>query len=90
MRLGRTCPEMDCETVFDREEWPAVYIVAHKPIPQERPPLNTVIRLVASFGGFLGPKGDGESGVKPLWIGLQRVMDFAAGIRSYKNREICV
>jgi len=21
MRLGRTCPEMDCETVFDRGEW---------------------------------------------------------------------
>jgi hypothetical protein len=49
-----------------------------------------VVRLIASFGGFLGRKGDGEPGVKTIWIGLQRVMDFAAGIRAYKAREICV
>ena len=84
MRLGRTCPEMDCEVVFDREEWQAAYIVARKPIPETPPPLNTVIRLIASFGGFLGRKGDGEPGVKTIWIGLQRVYDFAAGIRAYK------
>jgi hypothetical protein len=46
-----------------------------------------VIRLIASFGGFLGRKGDGEPGVK---TGLQRVMHFAAGIRAYKAGEICV
>jgi len=44
--------------------------------------LNTVVRLIASFGGFLGRKGDGEPGVKTIWTGLQRVMDFAAGIRA--------
>jgi hypothetical protein len=90
MRLGRTCPEIDCEIVFDREEWQAAYIVARKPIPTEPPSLNTVIRLIASFGGFLGRKGDGEPGVKTIWIGLQRVYDFAAGIRAYKAGEICV
>lgn len=90
MRLGRTCPEMDCETVFDREEWQAAYIVARKPIPPVPPTLNTVIRLIASFGGFLGRKGDGEPGVKTIWSGLQRVMDFAMGIRAYKAGEICV
>ncbi|MEB0136931.1 IS4 family transposase [Actimicrobium sp. CCC2.4] len=47
MRLGRTGPEMECETVFDREEWQAAYIVARKPILRDTPPLNTVIRLVA-------------------------------------------
>jgi hypothetical protein len=34
MRLGRTCPEMDCEVMFERDEWQAAYIVAHKPIPK--------------------------------------------------------
>ena len=90
MRLGRTCPDMDCETVFEEEEWRAAYIVARKPIPKDPPPLNTVIRLIAGFGGFLGRKCDGEPGSKTLWIGLQRVMDFAAGIRAYQAGEICV
>ena len=27
------------------------------------------------LGGFLARKGDGEPGVKTIWIGLQRVMD---------------
>ena len=35
----------------------------------------------ATLGGFLGRKGDGEPGAKTLWLGLQRVMDFAAGLR---------
>lgn len=90
MRLGRTCPEMECEVVFEPEEWRAAFIVARKPIPKEPPPLNAVIRLIASFGGFLGRKGDGEPGAKTLWIGLQRVMDFAAGIRAYQADERCV
>jgi hypothetical protein len=37
--------------------------------------------LVAMIGGFLARKGDGEPGVKTMWLGLQRVVDFAAGIR---------
>lgn len=90
MRLGRACPEMDCEVVFEREEWQAAYIVARKKVPDTPPSLNTVIRLVARFGGFLGRKGDGEPGVKTIWIGLQRVMDFAAGIRAYKTSGSCV
>ncbi|MDZ4252016.1 MAG: IS4 family transposase, partial [Sulfuritalea sp.] len=30
--------------------------------------------------GFLGRKGDGEPGVKTLWLGLQRVRDFVVGV----------
>lgn len=90
VRLGRTCPDLDCEVAFDREEWQAAYLVARKPIPDTPPKLNEVIRVVASFGGFLGRKGDGEPGVKSLWQGLQRVMDFAAGIRAAKEATRCV
>ena len=39
------------------------------------------VRLVPMLGGFVARKGDGESGVKTIWQGLQRVMDVAAGIR---------
>ena len=27
MRLGRTCPEMDCEVMFERNEWQPAYVV---------------------------------------------------------------
>lgn len=90
MRLGRSCPELDCEVVFDREEWQAAWLVARKPLPDKPPALNEVIRVIAGFGGFLGRKGDGEPGAKTLWIGLQRVMDFALGIRAMREAESCV
>jgi hypothetical protein len=81
MRLGRTCPDLDAALFFDSDEWQAAYILAKKPIPKMPPQLNEVVRLVAKLGGFLGRKGDGEPGVKTIWIGLQRLMDFAAGLR---------
>ncbi|MCU0664691.1 MAG: hypothetical protein MUC50_20505 [Myxococcota bacterium] len=46
----------------------------------KRPGIKESVRLIARLGGFLGRKGDGEPGVKTIWLGLQRVMDFAAGI----------
>jgi hypothetical protein len=85
MRLGRTCPDLACEVVFAPEEWQAAYLVARKPLPATPPRLNDVIRVIASFGGFLGRTRDGEPGAKSLWIGLQRVMDFAAGIHAART-----
>lgn len=90
MRLGRACPEMDCEAVFAREEWQAAWLVARRPLPDKPPTLNEVIRVIAGFGGFLGRQGDGEPGAKTLWIGLQRVMDFAIGIRAMRESQNCV
>ena len=42
---------------------------------------NEVVRLIARLGGFLARKRDGEPGVKTIWLGMQRILDFAAGIR---------
>jgi len=36
------------------------------------------VYLLASLGGFLGRKNDGEPGTKSLWIGLQRFDDLTA------------
>jgi hypothetical protein len=72
---------------FARDAWQAAYIVARKALPQEPLPVNAVIRIAASFGGFLGRKGDGEPGTKALWTGLQRVMDSATGIRAYRSGD---
>ena len=49
--------------------------------PREVPALNTVVRLVAQLGGFLGRKGDGEPGVKTLWLGMRDIVVFVQGLR---------
>ena len=75
--LGRECPELPCDLVFETSEWQAVYLVATKTRPPANPPtLNTIVRMVAGFGGFLGRKHDGEPGPQSIWIGLQRTRDF--------------
>lgn len=81
MRLGRTVPDLDASLLLEPEEWQAAYILAKKPVPKSPPRLNDVLRLIARQGGFLGRKGDGEPGVKTIWLGLQRIRDVAAGIK---------
>ena len=55
--LGRECPEMPCDIVFDKAEWQAVYIVTERKPPPETPPtLDQMVRRVAGLGGFLNRK----------------------------------
>jgi hypothetical protein len=89
MRLGRTCPDLPAELFFAPEEWRAAYVLLKKPVPKQPPTLNKVIRAIATLGGFLGRKSDGEPGLKTLWWGLQRVLDFAAGLRYAKEHALC-
>jgi hypothetical protein len=81
--LGRECPEMDCDVVLDEAEWKAVYIIAtnEKP-PKKAPSLNTMIRLIASLGGYVIRKNT-EPGYQTLWIGMQRMRDLAAGYKAF-------
>ncbi|MDQ6680174.1 MAG: IS4 family transposase [Pseudomonadota bacterium] len=87
MRTGRTCPELNAALMFDGDEIKAAYVLNKKTPPLEPPGLNEVLRHVAMLGGFLARKGDGEPGVKTIWLGLQRVMDFAAGIRFMRDSD---
>jgi hypothetical protein len=85
MRLGRTCPDLPASLMFELDEINAAYVLTKKPPPAAPPNLNDMVRRVAMLGGFLARKGDGEPGVKTIWIGLQRVMDFAAGVRFMRD-----
>lgn len=87
MRLGRNCPDLNAQLMFEPDEWKAAYILNQQKVPSELPTLNEVVRLVARLGGFLARKGDGEPGVKTIWLGMQRILDFAAGIRFYKELQ---
>jgi len=80
VRLGRTHPELAATELFTDEEWKGAYILAKKPIPKTVPTIREVIRQIAMLGGFLGRKGDGEPGVKTLWLGFQRIRDFVEGV----------
>jgi hypothetical protein len=76
-RMGRSCPEMDCEAIFEPSEWKSVWVAVHrKPPPKSPPALSVVVRLVACLGGYIErPKS--EPGPQTLWIGLQRMHDLA-------------
>ena len=81
--LGRACPDMDCEAVFAPEEWQAAYLVARRCPPPATPPrLGEMVVLIATLGGFLNRKHDGHPGPKTVWIGWQRVRDFAIALQA--------
>jgi len=76
-RLGRECPDMDCEVVFEPCEWKSVYMtVKHEEPPATPPRLNDMIRMIASMGGYVD-RASTEPGPQTLWIGLQRVHDLS-------------
>ena len=87
-KLGRDCPEMPCDAVFAEEEWRAVYLVTQRQPPPEQPPtLDTMVRMLATLGGFLNRKGDGFPGPKAIWIGLQRAADFVLALQAQRTAE---
>ena len=77
-RLGRACPEMSCEAIFDPAEWKSVYRVVHRKAPPSVPPtLSEMVRMVAQLGGYINRKRADEPGPQTVWLGLQRMHDMA-------------
>ena len=75
--MGRACPEVDCEIIFEPSEWKSVYAVLGMAIPESGcPRLGDVVRAIARLGGFIErPKND--PGTQTLWIGMQRCHDLS-------------
>jgi len=75
--LGRETPNMPCTVFFDDAEWKALVGFLHQtPVAPAKPPtLKEAITMVASLGGFLNRKSDGEPGTETIWRGLQRLDD---------------
>ncbi len=84
---ARKNPEKKLDEVLETEEWQVLYLATQKQkqLPFQIPTLREGIRAIASLGGFLGRKGDGEPGVKTLWRGWQRLKDMVIGWQLMMN-----
>ena len=85
-RLGRSCPDIDCELIFDPSEWKSVWSVTHRgtPLPAKPPPLSVMVRLIACLGGYVDrPNRRDPPGVETVWKGLQRMRDLAWGWETF-------
>jgi hypothetical protein len=75
--LGRECPDLECEMVFETSEWKAVWVATNQTKPPTKPPsLRQMVHMIATLGGYIeSPKR--EPGIKTMWIGMQRMYDLA-------------
>jgi hypothetical protein len=80
---ARENPLWRADILLEKEEWEVVYGIRYpeKELPKEAPTLQELVREIAGLGGFLGRKGDGQPGVKTLWLGLRRLQDILIGYR---------
>jgi hypothetical protein len=78
-RLGRSCPDMDCEAVFEESEWKSVWMVIHRKAPPRKPPkLAEMLRLIGQLGGYVNRANRSDPpGPQTIWLGLQRMRDLA-------------
>lgn len=77
--INRINPNASCESVLTKSEWQSLWIMKNKlsiklkeikPIPpKEAPNVHTALRWLASLGGFLARKSDGEPGMIAIWRG---------------------
>jgi hypothetical protein len=76
-RMGRECPDLDCEVIFEPSEWKAVWMAVHrKKPPRKAPRLAEMVHLIASLGGYI-ERPNSEPGAQTVWMGLQRMYDLA-------------
>lgn len=80
-RLGRSCPDLDCEAVFEPSEWKSVWMAVHRQSPPKKSPrLAEMVRLIAQLGGYVNrPNREDPPGPQTVWLGLQRMRDLAWG-----------
>jgi hypothetical protein len=82
-RLGRECPELNCEVIFEPSEWKSVYMtVRHKDPPRTPPSVNEMVRMIASLGGYVIRRST-QPGTQTLWLGLQRVYDLSTAWETF-------
>ena len=84
-RLGQSCPELDCEAIFDPSEWKSVWVTLNRKAPPKTPPrLSVMLRLIAQLGGYVNrPNRPDPPGPQTVWLGMQRMSDLAAAWNAF-------
>jgi hypothetical protein len=77
-RDGAEAPAASASTVEERQTL--------KSMGQRIKTARDFVRAVATLGGFLGRKGDGEPGWQTLWRGYRRLQDIVLGVQLKAGR----
>lgn len=81
-KQGRETPDIPCDVVLKEDEWTVLYASVRDEAPPSEPPsLRAAVRMIATLGGFLGRKSDGEPGTTTVWRGLVRLDNIVIGYR---------
>jgi Transposase DNA-binding/Transposase Tn5 dimerisation domain len=84
-RLGQSCPDLDCEAIFDPAEWKSVWMtVKREQPPRQAPKLSEILPLIAQLGGYVNyPNRKDPPGPQTIWLGMQRMYDLALGWNTF-------
>jgi Transposase Tn5 dimerisation domain len=75
--VGRECPELPAEVVFEEWEWkPLVVVFCGKSALLQPPRLAQMIAWIAKLGGYIGRKGDGPAGPQTIWKGMAKMLAY--------------
>lgn len=87
MMIGRRCPEILCSDIFNNAEWKSVYKILNRKskLPETPPKLKEFIVMVATLGGYVNHKNAEPPGIKVMWKGLMRMIDFALAWESFSE-----
>lgn len=72
---ARLAGDSPCGQALEGREW-RVLLAMSRIKQANEPTLREAVRLIAMLGGFQGRNGDGDPGVKTIWRGWRRLMDF--------------
>ncbi len=89
MMLGRICPTMSAAALFDDAEWKSVIKILNKNklIPRKAPELGDFIIMIARLGGYVLSKNAEPPGVKTMWVGMSRMVDFSIAWEAFGGRK---
>ena len=70
---------MSCGDLFDEAEWKSVYKILNrkKALPRKPPLLGDFVLMVASLGDYTKRASGEPPGVKAMWTGMARMIDFS-------------
>ncbi len=88
MKLGRDCPDLPCDVIFEEDEWQAFWVICYgEEAISEKPLLGEFVSKIAEFGGFMNRKNDGYPGPQSIWQGLSRLRDFVIAWQVFIKKQ---